>query len=830
MHNRIRASLAALVMLGVTASAQPLIICDFNGVEPSLNTPWTNTSYLDSNVTFSGWQRGAGAKGTSGINDAFAFYATAAAQDSTLAEAIADNEYISFTVQPAAGTLNLNGVQINFSIQRIDWFAPRSYSLFTSLGGFTEGDELFTTTSLYYGDYTLYNHSFIMPLTGYDNIMGPVEFRIYAYETQYSNHDAKMTAFSIAYPGPTVSLTVNSGPGGSATSDPEGVVFEEGTVVSLLAEPDPGYRFAGWSGDITGRGNPRVVTLDADINVTANFMQTPPPSMQVAMNVSGTQDWSTEWDFVDAFKMSRTWLTNEVGSYGWETHMQDEMPVDASGWPLYLPFTASDGNDHYAHTIVPAFVSGDYTLIVEGTGHIGLRSPPYSNYYPTGGTTNYTLPVSSPGSIFISILESSVSDPIRNIRIVMPGFESTYDTQPFHPLFLDRLEPFTSIRFMDWQKTNNCPLVTWADRTTADTYTQTREEGVALEHQIQLCNTLGKDIWVCIPHQADDNFVTQAARLLRDTVDPNLKIYVEYSNETWNGIFQQTHWVGATGLALGLDTDSWPAGQKYVALRSIQIWEIFEDEFTDDSRLVKVMATQGANIAVTNLRFSALNDPSINPNYTMPDSLGIAPYFGILYGPDDIPPAVPAYPTVDQIVTTLSKDEIAQVKGYVIQQKAVAEAQGCTLDCYEGGQHFVGVAGAENDDTLTSVLNNANRDPRMHTRFMEYLCMLNAEGVNTYHHWIYVGAYSKWGSWGVLEYQDQPIDDAHKYRALIDYIDFGFLGDLNDDCICNWLDLGVFSDQWLTTGTCPDPDCADLDANSKVDFKDLALIGMDYAP
>jgi hypothetical protein len=215
----------------------------------------------------------------------------------------------------------------------------------------------------------------------------------------------------------------------------------------------------------------------------------------------------------------------------------------------------------------------------------------------------------------------------------------------------------------------------------------------------------------------------------------------------------------------------------------------------------------------------------MNPNYCMPDSLGIAPYFGRNYTPDDIPPTAPAYPTIDEIVTTISREETAQVQGQVMLQKAIADAQGCTLDCYEGGQHYTGIWGAENDDTLTGILNNANRDPRMYSRFMEYLCMLNAEGVNTYHHWIYVGAYSKWGSWGVLEYQDQPLDDAHKYRALIDYIDLGFLSDLNNDCIFDWLDIGTFSDQWLTAGTCPGSDCADLDDNNDVDFTDFALLG-----
>jgi hypothetical protein len=342
---------------------------------------------------------------------------------------------------------------------------------------------------------------------------------------------------------------------------------------------------------------------------------------------------------------------------------------------------------------------------------------------------------------------------------------------------------------------------------------------------VQLANILGKDPWICIPHQADDNYIRQTARLLRDTVDPNLKIYVEYSNETWNGAFQQTSYVQDMGQSLGLDPDRWTAGQKYCSLRSIQIWEIFNDEFADDSRLIKVMATQSSYTAITNIRFDALNDPDINPNYTMPDVLAIAPYFGIGYSPSDIPPAVPNYPTVDEILQTISPAEINNVRGNVISQKAAADTQGSRLVCYEAGQGFVGVGEAVNDDTLTNILTSANRDQRMYDRYIEYLNMLKANGVDMCGNFSFVGAPSKWGSWGVLEYQDQPIDQAPKYRALVNWINAKSRGDFDSSGYIDLLDLKEFSNQWLTIG----PD-ADLDESGLglVDFCDFALFGQNW--
>ena len=53
---------------------------------------------------------------------------------------------------------------------------------------------------------------------------------------------------------------------------------------------------------------------------------------------------------------------------------------------------------------------------------------------------------------------------------------------------------------------------------------------------------LQKDIWINVPVAASDDYVRELALLLRDNLDPNLHIYVEYSNEVWNWDFSQAHW------------------------------------------------------------------------------------------------------------------------------------------------------------------------------------------------------------------------------------------------------------------------------------------------
>ena len=33
------------------------------------------------------------------------------------------------------------------------------------------------------------------------------------------------------------------------------------------------------------------------------------------------------------------------------------------------------------------------------------------------------------------------------------------------------------------------------------------------------------------------------------------------------------------------------------------------------------------------------------------------------------------------------------------------------------------------------------------------------------------GRYSKWGSWGIMEYHGQPLAEAPKYQAVIEFLD-----------------------------------------------------------
>ena len=75
----------------------------------------------------------------------------------------------------------------------------------------------------------------------------------------------------------------------------------------------------------------------------------------------------------------------------------------------------------------------------------------------------------------------------------MPGYENVSLAQPFHPLFLQSVQSYTTFRFMDWGNTNGVLVGNWSQRTTpATAYSYACcGSGVAIEEMIRLANTLG---------------------------------------------------------------------------------------------------------------------------------------------------------------------------------------------------------------------------------------------------------------------------------------------------------------------------------------------------
>ncbi|MBD3244031.1 MAG: hypothetical protein GF331_25785 [Chitinivibrionales bacterium] len=455
----------------------------------------------------------------------------------------------------------------------------------------------------------------------------------------------------------------------------------------------------------------------------------------LAINLTSQPDFSTQWAFVDIMRSSRGWISNRDGS-PWG--QGGELELDEGGWVRSLDpgqrVTHMWDNKH-----LPA---GRYTLLYDGVGT--FRSWQGTNVVEEPGRIQFDI--AEGGSPLFDITSVQEGNHARNIRLIMPGFEDTYLEEPFHPLFLYSLKNYSVLRFMDWGSTNFNNVERWEQRQTADCYMWQsglhEHYGLPWEWMIELSNKVDQDAWICIPHKADEQYIRNLAEMFKTGLNPNLRVYLEHSNEVWNFMFTQTHDCVVAGKDLGLATEDVKAMLRYHSERSVTIFEIFEEVFGGHQRLVRVLGGHVANPAW------AREIITWKDAYQKSDAVAIAPYFG--NGRTDA--------NVD-VMLDKAEQHMGEVMQLVTQHRVQCDEFGLDLIAYEGGQHLV-------DEALTDQIMEANRSERMGQLYLQYFDAWKAAGGGLFAVFASVGAWSKWGCWGLLEYQDQDTLEVPKYMAV----------------------------------------------------------------
>jgi hypothetical protein len=114
-------------------------------------------------------------------------------------------------------------------------------------------------------------------------------WQVTAYKEGYAISKSAIGVFHTMSEG-LRSLTASSTAGGSVTTPGEGTsTYGVGTVVDLVAEPEDGYRFVRWTGDVCTLGNVNAastnITMQDNFLITANFA-TPP--IQYNLSIAST--------------------------------------------------------------------------------------------------------------------------------------------------------------------------------------------------------------------------------------------------------------------------------------------------------------------------------------------------------------------------------------------------------------------------------------------------------------------------------------------------------------------------------------------------------------
>ena len=506
---------------------------------------------------------------------------------------------------------------------------------------------------------------------------------------------------------------------------------------------------------IRGRQAPDLSRPPVDL---ADLSGPPATGAGLGINLVYQAYWSSQFAFVDLLAQSSEWLPQEAEGWTWDTGRP--LDLDPRGWPRQLSSGQAAGK-LMARGLGGRYPGGLYHLEWDGIGRwevLGdgevVHSEPFRHAIRIKPTD---------AGLHLKLIYSNPKDPARNIRLVRDGHRKTYRDAPFAPEFLEWLEPFGVVRFMDWQRTNGSTQMEWGQRVQPDQDTQSGPHGVALEHCIALGNTLGKDIWLCVPHLASDDYVSRMAELVRDSLDPELVCHVEYSNEVWNSQFEQALWAEEQGLLLNLSENAFQARLLFYAERSTRVFELWREAFGKSAkeRLVCVLAGQAVNPWTAETILGAPGAAAAA------DAYAIAPYFGASFGSPENAAKTKGYST-DELFAALDKD-LTEVLGAVHRTVEVAAQHDLPLIAYEAGQHLAGHGGVEADDTQTARFQGANRDPRMGELYTRLLDTWAAVGGRTICLWNSVETWSKWGSWGLVEFIETPRDQAPKLDAALKF-------------------------------------------------------------
>jgi hypothetical protein len=210
------------------------------------------------------------------------------------------------------------------------------------------------------------------------------------------------------------------------------------------------------------------------------------------------------------------------------------------------------------------------------------------------------------GTVALWITSSVPGDPVRNVRVWLPG---TFATRPlFWPPYLERVQamnhgagPFTW-RTLDWTRVNDHgasdPPVPFtfdlAGTIRPSSPSQGTRRGMCPEFQVAFCNRVGANLHFQVPHRTDqmspgdyELFLRDAFTRIRDGspavsginanqpfagLAPELELTLEYSNEVWNA-FPANRWLQRQAALRGLTL------HETIAEELQLVWRIADEVF-----------------------------------------------------------------------------------------------------------------------------------------------------------------------------------------------------------------------------------------------------------
>jgi len=458
----------------------------------------------------------------------------------------------------------------------------------------------------------------------------------------------------------------------------------------------------------------------------------------LGVNLELVSDFSRSIMFADAMKSARHWGSVNAP---WD----EAASVDADGWPT--------GDAGVVVLVEIPIIEGTYKLSFTGTANV----QPVASEGVT--IANLTYDAASKTSTADVVIDKTPTQLIMAFTGTQGGVKRVKLMRPGHPpgetfthRFLDRLQPFQVLRFMDYSSTNGNPQVNWADRTLPTAATQQRRlgqsmAGAAWEYAIELANLTGKDPWINVPDQATDDYVANLARLFYEKLSPSRNLYIEWSNEVWNDLFPQTQRnyaatnaevaTGKSNLNSDGETNPYQLAWRRTARRGKEISDIFRSVFGDAAMMTRVRPVLASHVARPSKFFYAAAGTT---------------YFNI---ENDTRTDL----TVDQIFAELPA-QLELARKDQVAFSTVCQSYKIKSFAYEGGPHLYGEASG---DAKVA----ANRDPRMKDLIVQNYRNWFSAGGELHVYYNLASPWGKYGSWGLTDNIEQ---DTPKNAAVAEVI------------------------------------------------------------
>ncbi|MDB5577994.1 MAG: hypothetical protein JWR80_3170 [Bradyrhizobium sp.] len=460
----------------------------------------------------------------------------------------------------------------------------------------------------------------------------------------------------------------------------------------------------------------------------------PPPPTTIGMNVPGVKYYAGTAAFANLV-IGSVWQTPQ-----WTTLPEqftngdgDILSLPAGGAALRMlsmPGTGAEGDE-----ILCTFsgsgslgAGGSVTRISTSTGNLRFRI-----------VNTHTAKVAA----WLVLTAVNPSKPLRDLDCRSTKLARNVR---FRPQFVDSMRGYRVLRFMDWQNTNDNTAISWSARH-RPTSNRFDADGISVEDMLALAKDVDADPWFVMPWNADDEFIAGFARLVRDTLPSNHRVYVEVGNEIWNTGFAASRQATQEGLSGGLSTNSRQANLRRYAQRIIHVMEIWARVFGDRERLVRVAATQHV---IPDSAQEVLRFPGLAAHI---DALATAPYFGGLIGGNSVGDA--------NTMFAYLKKELDATLSQARENRAVAAQFNKRYIAYEGGQGLI-LPG------VPDLYAHIQRDERMYLLYKDFLigwkrdigdviCLLTSAAPIT-----------TTGAWGLAEYEGQSPAQAPKLRAVLE--------------------------------------------------------------